>query len=149
MYRTIVWATDGSGHAEDALPFARELAKLTGAKLVVVHAGEIFASGRAAGDTVIADEPDLAARVREQAAQLEADGFDIETRIEVGRDGPAKLIVKAADEVGADLIVVGTRGHGPLAGALIGSVAQHLLHDSHCPVFAVPPGVREPAATRA
>jgi nucleotide-binding universal stress UspA family protein len=145
MYRTIVWATDGSSHAEDALPFARELVKLTGAKLVVVHADEVFVGGRASGDTVIADEPELTAQIREQAAQLEADGFDVDVRIEVGREGPAKLIAQAADEVGADLIVVGTRGHGPLAGALIGSVAQHLLHDAHCPVFAVPPGIREPA----
>jgi nucleotide-binding universal stress UspA family protein len=146
MYRTIVWATDGSSYAEDALPFARELAKLTGAKLVLVHADEIFAAGRASGDTVLADEPELAAHVHEQARQLEAAGFDVEVRVEIGREGPARLIAKAADEVGADVIVVGTRGHGPLAGALIGSVAQHLLHDAHCPVFAVPPGTREPAA---
>jgi nucleotide-binding universal stress UspA family protein len=37
------------------------------------------------------------------------------------------------------VIVVGTRGHGPLAGALLGSVAQHLLHDAPCPVLAIPP----------
>jgi nucleotide-binding universal stress UspA family protein len=144
MYRTIVWATDGSEHAEHALPFARELAQLTHAKLVVVHAGEIYAAGRATGDTVVADEPELAGHIRDQAHELEAAGIEVELRIEVGREGPAKLIAKAAAEVEADLIVLGTRGHGPLAGALVGSVAQHLLHEARCPVLAVPPHVREP-----
>lgn len=145
MYRTIVWATDGSAHADHALPFARELVALTHARLVVVHADEIVAAGRASGETVRAGEPELDARIHEQAKALEADGFDVEVRIEIGRAGPAKLIAKAAAEVEADLIVVGTRGHGPLTGALIGSVAQHLLHEAHCPVLAVPPAVREPA----
>ena len=145
MYRTIVWATDGSTHADDALPFARELAVLTQAKLVVVHAAEIVAAGRASGETVLADEPELAAQIREQAAAIEADGFDVEVRIEQGRESPSRLIAHAAAETGADLIVVGTRGHSPFTGALVGSVAQHLLHEAPCPVLAVPSGVREPA----
>ncbi len=148
MYRTIVWATDGSAHADHALPFARELAALTHAKLVVLHAAEIVAAGRASGETVLADEPELAGQVREQARALEADGFDVEVRIEQGRESAARLIAKAATEIEADLIVVGTRGHSPIAGALAGSVAQHLLHEAPCPVLAVPSGVRE-LATRA
>jgi nucleotide-binding universal stress UspA family protein len=144
MYRTIVWATDGSELAEHALPFARELAELTHAKLVFVHADEIISAGRASGDAVHAGEPELVARIREQAEALEADGFEVELRLELGRGTPARLIAKAAAECDADLIVVGTRGHGPLAGAMTGSVTQHLLHDAPCPVLAVPPAVREP-----
>ena len=138
MYRTIVWATDGSDHADHALPFARELSKLTGAKLVVVHARERFAAGRASGDTVLADEPELAARIRKQGETLAADGFEVEVRIEPGTKSPAELVAKAAAECDADLIVVGTRGHGPLVGAVTGSVTQQLLHDAPCPVLAVP-----------
>ena len=43
-----------------------------------------------------------------------------------------------AEDVGADLVVVGTRGHTPLAGLMLGSVTDRLLHILRCPVLAVP-----------
>ena len=48
------------------------------------------------------------------------------------------MISDAAREVGADLIVVGTRGHTAIAGLLLGSVTQRLLHIAPCPVLSVP-----------
>ena len=53
----------------------------------------------------------------------------------------AKAVAEIARETRADLIVVGTHGYGRVAGLLIGSVAQGLIHASVCPVLAVPTGV--------
>jgi nucleotide-binding universal stress UspA family protein len=52
--------------------------------------------------------------------------------------GPARSIADVAKETGADLIVVGTRGHSALAGVFLGSVTLKLLHLAGCPVLCVP-----------
>jgi nucleotide-binding universal stress UspA family protein len=73
------------------------------------------------------------------AGELEAEGFKVETEIIHSRNGiAAHAIAQVAEKDGADLIVVGTRGHTPLGGLLVGSVTQRLLQVSPCPVLAVP-----------
>ena len=52
--------------------------------------------------------------------------------------GPAHALKEVADDVSADMIVVGTRGHNPISGLLLGSVTHRLLQISDCPVVAVP-----------
>ena len=65
------------------------------------------------------------------------------------RAGPAHVLADQAGDRGADVIIVGTRGHTGLAGLLLGSVTQRLLHISPCPVMAVPApiGARHGAET--
>ena len=53
--------------------------------------------------------------------------------------GPGRAIADIADGAGADLIVVGTRGHSSIPGVILGSVAHRLLHIAGRPVLAVPP----------
>jgi nucleotide-binding universal stress UspA family protein len=139
MFKVIVWATDGSPAAERALPPARWLAKNSGARLVVAHIDELV-FGRSSGLRVRADEEPVLDRIRETVQELAQDGID--TRLEVGKVtslGTAHVIAEIAENAGADLIVAGTRGHGPVAGLLLGSVTHRLLHIAHCPVLAVPP----------
>ncbi len=139
MFETIVWATDGSENADRALPYARGLATGAGKKLVAVHVKELLV-GRAGGYPVLADEDELAAKVEAQAEELREAGIATTVRLTtVTTHGPAHSIAEIAREAGADVIVVGTRGHRPVAGAVLGSVAQHLLHDAYCPVLAIPP----------
>jgi nucleotide-binding universal stress UspA family protein len=136
MFKTIVWATDGSPASERALPYARTLAA-EGA-LVVVHCKEIL-GGRAAGYPVLADEDEVQAKVLAQVDDLRSEGVDVSIRIASSMSGgAAHAIADVAAEVGADAIVVGTRGHSAIAGLLLGSVTQRLLHIAPCPVFAVP-----------
>jgi nucleotide-binding universal stress UspA family protein len=138
MFETIVWATDGSGAAARALPFARELVEQSHGKLVVVHVKELMV-GRAGGYPVFGDEDEIEARIREQFAALKEAGLDARLEIVTAAGSHvAHLIADAAEAAGADVIVAGTRGHGPVAGLLLGSVTQRLLHVAHCPVLAVP-----------
>jgi len=151
MFKTILWATDGSANADRALPVVKELGETKGTKLVVAHCRELM-TGRAAGLPVHADEDELVQKIRKQAAELESVGFNV--RVEVvttsGTNAP-RIIADLARSDGADLIVVGTRGHSPLVGTLLGSVTQHLLHIAPCPILAVPAGehaaAHEPALT--
>jgi nucleotide-binding universal stress UspA family protein len=138
MFKTILWATDGSANADRALPYARELAETSGAKLVVAHCRELL-TGRAGGLPVNADEPDLIGKIRSQVAELHAAGIDAHDQIVTTTGlGAPTVIAGIAKDVDADLIVVGTRGHSALVGLLVGSVTQRLLHIAPCPVLAVP-----------
>lgn len=58
---------------------------------------------------------------------------------------PAPAILKACEEVRADLLVAGSRSHGPLARTLLGSVSRQLAHNASCPVLVVPRPVTQPA----
>jgi nucleotide-binding universal stress UspA family protein len=139
MFKKIVWATDGSDAADAALPQVRELASANGTAIVVLHCEETFVGPRAYGLSVDVGEEDLVEKIRKQAEDLEADGFKVETELVHGRSGiAAHAIAEAASNDGADLIVVGTRGHTALGGLLLGSVTQRLLQVSEVPVLAVP-----------
>ena len=138
MFETIVWATDGSELADRALMHVTELARVHGSKIVAVHANELL-RGRFGGAPLRADEPDVREQIEQQVADLKADGFDAELKVVAGTGELAELIAHAATDVDADLIVVGTHGHGGFKSAVLGSVARGLLHWSRCPVLAIPP----------
>ena len=138
MFETIVWATDGSELADRALEQVRELAKAHRSRIVAVHANELL-SGRFGGAPLLADEPEMREKIARQVAELREDGFDARLEIRSGNLDVATLVSRAADDVGGDLIVVGTHGHGGLAAALMGSVARALCHTARRPVLVVPP----------
>ena len=138
MFKTIVWATDGSESADRALPYAKALAAAGHGTLVVVHANEIL-GGRAGGYPLLPDEDEVRAKIRRQVDEVREEGLDANFQL-VNAIGvtPAHMVAEAARKVGADVIVLGTRGHAPIAGLLLGSVTQRLLHIAPCPVLAVP-----------
>lgn len=149
MYTRIVWATDGAENADRALPYAIELARRDGAEVHVCHVIEKIAVGRVAGHDVHLDENELEEKIRRQTAALTTEN-GLKVTLHIGCDQTADVAHRIADtaaNVGADLILVGTRGHSPVVGTLIGSVSQRLLHVAGCPVLVVPPATaRRPAA---
>ena len=137
MFKTIVVGVDGSDGAKHAIPFAAELARRDDAGIVLAHVEEdIVGKG---GGPIVANEDEIQAEIDRVAEELSSDGVDTSVKkTSVYLGGPAPAIMKFADEADADLIVVGSRGHSALAGVLLGSVAQRLLHLAHQPVLVVP-----------
>jgi nucleotide-binding universal stress UspA family protein len=139
VFSKIVLALDGSDPSDRAVPVAQELAKQSGGRIDVVHVREIV-GGRGGVHTVNVDEDSLEKKVEGQVADLSSAGITAELhRFTANVGGPAHQIAHVAEELGADVIVVGTRGHSSFGGFLSGSVTQRLIHLAHCPILAVPP----------
>jgi nucleotide-binding universal stress UspA family protein len=147
---TIIWATDGSDLADHALDVVQEFAKnwTTRPRIVALHIDQRW-TGREMNVPKLAGEEDLETKIQAQMRALENDGFatGFELRRSHRMEDESGLIASAAREMGAQLIVVGTRGHGRVAGALLGSVAQGLLHGVSCPVLVIPPVDAKQATT--
>jgi nucleotide-binding universal stress UspA family protein len=97
-----------------------------------------FAGGMASTEVVdaawVAVKEDGEAALDRTAAGLPS-GTNIERRLEVGDPGPT--IVRLANELAADAVVVGSRGRGAIKRALLGSVSTHVTNNASCPVVVV------------
>jgi nucleotide-binding universal stress UspA family protein len=138
MFKTVIWATDGSETASRALESALELVGDGEGSLVVAHVRELMV-GKGGGYPVYADEPDLTEELVQQVDELRERGVNVtfEQRTCLsGRIGTT--IAEIAKETDADVIVVGTHGHSRLGQLFIGSVTQQLLRVGGYPVLAIP-----------
>ncbi len=141
MFKSIIWATDGSAAADRAMPYVRSLASESGGEVTILHVDQVLV-GRAGGEPVFANEDDIRAKLERRTSELRDDGIQATERIVevMTGTGPAQVIANAAKQLHSDLIVVGTRGHTALGGLLLGSTTNRLLHLAPCPVFVVPSG---------
>jgi nucleotide-binding universal stress UspA family protein len=150
MFTNVLWATDGSEHADRAFNYAVRIAKENGATLHAVHVVEHLVGARPVGQPARVDEPALDERIERQIAESDrAEQMHSTLHMVSGERGRvAERITDIATDNDIDLIVIGTRGRSAVLGALIGSVAQQLLHSAPCPVLTVSPKVRD-SVTRA
>jgi nucleotide-binding universal stress UspA family protein len=148
MYTSILWATDASPEADEALCEALDLLE-PGGKLVAVHCDQRFVGGRVGGVSILPDELDRRHHIGQQVEELRNRGIVVEERIETTHTDPAHEIAKVAEELDVELIVCGTRSLHGLPALLNGSVAAHLLKYAPVPVVVVPMGTRTAAAAAA
>jgi nucleotide-binding universal stress UspA family protein len=120
----ILVATDRSREAELAATTAADLAKSTNAELHIVHVG--FEQKRDEAQKELEEEVDM---IGESGAK------EIQAHLEFGR--PDTAIIVLAEELGAGLIVMGSRGLGGIRRALLGSISDSVVRHAHCPVLVV------------
>jgi nucleotide-binding universal stress UspA family protein len=138
MFNRIVLGIDGSDHAVKAATVAAELAKAVGAEVLVLHVLERMAASKGGPATDLELPRDAASLVETAAARLKEDGIKTTEKVVTAPSGRVvPEILGAAEEAGADLIVVGSRGLSDFSGLLIGSVSHKLIQHANCPVLVV------------
>ena len=132
--KVILHPTDFSVHSEAALGVARWLARDHGARLIILHVAplEVVLDGTTAAEVDPRSDRDAL-----YALKKRVDGPDLEQPVEtiLKRGYPAPGIIETAEEVGCDLIVMGTQGRTGLSRLLMGSVAEYVLPKANCPVL--------------
>ncbi|GII91584.1 hypothetical protein Ssi02_18150 [Sinosporangium siamense] len=137
-HNVVVVGVDGSPGNAEVIELAFAEATLRGAELHAIHAWNSAIIGY--GPETLADALDAATTERRLLADLvsgcAARHPDV-TVVERSRHGhPAEVLREASQ--GAELLVVGSRGRGPFAGLMLGSVSHALLHHATCPVIVLP-----------
>jgi len=137
----IVVGIDGSDHSKNALRWALAEARLRDASLDVVSAwllpvyatGYGFAPGDLVDPKIIGDA--AAAQLDETVTEVVGDASGLTLTRKSVEGMAAQVLVEEAE--GADLLVVGSRGHGGFAGLLLGSVSQQCAQHASCPVVII------------
>jgi nucleotide-binding universal stress UspA family protein len=148
--RSILLPTDFSECADYALPYAAELARLLGARIICLHVVEPITP--AVGHTGLVEplplvdvseqlETSAARELPTISSREEFTGLAVEESIAHGE--PAATIVRVAKERGVDLIVISSHGRTGLGRILFGSTAEAVVRHAPCPVLVVKPPPRE------
>jgi len=127
--KRILLATDGSSHSKVAASAVGHLAMQTGLPVTVVS---VVTSSHSAARRQEAQQA-----VASEVNSLKHMGVEAEGKVMEGR--PDEAIVKAAEDVGADLIVIGSHGRTGLIKVLLGSIAERVIGQAICPVLVVKP----------
>ena len=133
--RRIVVGVDGSESSGRALAWAADHADATGSVLEVITTWEWPTNyGWAVPFPEGWDPRSDAQKVQDQAVEpVHRTHPSVTVRSTLAEGNPAAVLVKASQ--GADLLVVGSRGHTEFAGMLLGSVSEHCVTSAHCPVL--------------
>jgi len=140
MFKTILVPTDASESAQRALMMAIELAKKFGSRIVLLHV--VFtpeALGYTLSGGISVPQEELAIYGREALAAalagIDTGNVPIEQKQVPGH--PWMVILDELERGHFDLVVMGNRGYGAIAGSLLGSVSQRVLSKAKCPVMII------------
>ena len=135
MYRRILVAVENSPADSTILTHVSELARLTGAELLLVHVADGWAA-RNFDQLKLRESEEMQADRRyldQLRGDLSARGLKVETRLAMG--DPATELVRAATSCAADLIAMSTHGHKGLSDVIHGATADRVRHEVKIPVL--------------
>jgi nucleotide-binding universal stress UspA family protein len=139
MFRKILFANEGSPAGDRALLYVEHLALIDSAEVVVLHAFQVptnYSTSDSYEELHLAFQKAAWSVVDDVVGELERSGVLVRGIV---REAPAaRAILEVADEEGASLIVLGTRGPSSAQELLLGSVSTEVLRLSRCPVMTVP-----------
>lgn len=140
--KTILYTTDFSPTAEAAAPYALELARRYGAKVIALHVRPPQVNGMVPPESWAAVREANEIQAKEQADHLAALFRGVENQIEVAEGGIWDVISKTIEAMKPDLIVTGTHGREGFGKMVLGSHAENIFRHSPVPVLTVGPYVR-------
>ena len=137
MFKKILVAVDGSPNSREALTMAIDLAQQYRAAIELLHAFPHVSDllGTPQYEHLLEARSAIGGQILESMRQLVPAELVSEVQLLEGPAAPA--ILRVAEEDGCDLIVLGSRGHGQLAGILLGSVSNTVAQRARCPVLIV------------
>lgn len=139
----LIVATDFSPLSRNVLDVAARLAQALPAKLWIIHVADPEPAFKGYGAGERKDRGETALEYREEHRLVQAIAEDMRSR-GLQAEGllvqgpPARAILREADDVAADMIIMGSHGYGAVISALLGSVSRQVLRKSRRPVIIVP-----------
>lgn len=137
MFKKILVALDHSKADEALLPSVKELARLSGAELLLLHVSTGWAA-QWQKNLNLSDSPEMQQDreyLKTVQDDLRAEGFQVSARHSTGK--PSDEILKSAREEGCDLIAMTTHGHRLLEDLIYGATITRVRHESDVPIFLV------------
>ena len=146
MFTHILCPTDLKERALFALKKAVQIAHQFNSRITMLNVHDEFISKqeremlRVSFDSLKAEYDDVAVESREQMRaairQLNAEGLQVDYKLREGK--PAKKIVKVAEKLGVDLIVMATDGRDSIKDFVTGTITEHVINHASCPVLVIP-----------
>lgn len=140
MFKRILVPTDGSESSRRAFRQAAQMAKQLEAQIILLHVvftPEALGYVLSGGATVVQEQFGINGQAVLDITTGTEDTSGIRLVKKLCPGHPATVIVDEVEKEGVDLVVIGSRGFGPITGSLLGSVSQRVLLKAECPVLVV------------
>ena len=133
MYETILVTLDGTPTDRAIIEHVKQLAKLAGSRLVLLHVADGWAARTYGRDAVSPEITEDTAYLEQVRSELQTAGIPTEAELAFG--DPAQEIVKWVQQRGCDLVAMSTHGHRFLADLFLGTTASRVQHSISVPVL--------------